>query len=385
MRVSFFSNFHQPCGIADYSTQFLNELAKLVEVKIVQSPLPSQVPYKYSSYVYYAKEFRRCAKELNNADICHIQHDYSFWGGVKPLRNLFPYMASAIRVPVVLTAHEILHQPFKMADFKGVMRWLSFCLSPCSRRYSDFVSPGLHRWADMTVVHTGQQKDMLVEQGVSPHKITIIPHGIPSCNLLTLDTEKVIRRFGFAGKRLLTIIGFISARKGYELVLKIMPLLPDDVMLVIAGGCRTKSEEEYLASLQESIDHSRMSHRVVITGYLGVGDLHAIVQMSNVILAPFKAVAGSGTLSLAFALGRPVIASMLVPMMELNETARSMLLFSIDDSDDLLTKIQMLILNDQLSNELSKSALSYADQYSMKSIAVKTVSLYKQILGSRSE
>lgn len=383
MKVAFFSNFHQPCGVADYSTQLLYELAKLVDVKMVESPMPSQTPYKYSSYIYYANKFRQCAIELNKADICHIQHDYSFWGGVKPSRNLFPYMASAIRVPVVITSHEVLNQSFKMADFKGAMKWLALSLSSFSHRYSAYVSPGLHQWVDKTIVHTKQQMDTLMEQGVSPNKIVVIPHGIPPCCLLTLEREKVINRFGFAGKRLLTIIGFISARKGYELVLNVLPFLPDDVMLVIAGGCRTKSEEAYLSDLIESINRLRMSHRVIITGYLEVGDLHAVVQASDVILAPFKAVAGTGSLSIAFALGRPVIASNLAPMLELNESAKAMLLFAASDSADLLTKIQLILSNHQLSAELSSAAVRYAVQNSMQSVAEQTVALYVHILSKR--
>ena len=385
MKVAFFSNFHQPCGIADYSAQLLDELAKLVDVKIVQSPLPSQTAYKYSSYIHYAKKFRQCAMELNKADICHIQHDYSFWGGVKPSRNLFPYMASAIRVPVVLTSHEILNQQFKMADFKGAMKWLSFCLSPFSRRYSVYVSPGLHQWADKTIVHTVQHMDMLVKQGVSPDRVMVIPHGIPPCRLLNLETGIVKSRWGLAGNRVLMIVGFISSRKGYELVLNILQFLPDDVKLVIAGGCRTDSEKIYLSGLLESIARLGVSQRVVITGYLEAVDLHALVQVSDIILAPFKTVAGSGTLSIAFALGRPVIASDLAPMLELNKSAKSMLLFAAGDSKDLLAKIKLLLSSEQLSAEMSSTALRYAAVNSMQTIAEQTAALYEQVLMERSK
>lgn len=385
MKVAFFSNFHQPCGIADYSTQLLDELAKLVDVEIVQSPLPSQTAYNYSSYIHYAKKFRQCAMELNKADICHIQHDYSFWGGVKPSRNLFPYMASAIRVPVVLTSHEILNQQFKMADFKGAMKWLTFCLSPFSRRYSVYVSPGLHQWADKTIVHTTQHMDMLVKQGVSPDRVMVIPHGISPCRLLSLEGDKVKSRLGVAGSRILTIIGFISSRKGYELVLNILPLLPNDVKLVIAGGCRTDSEKIYLTDLRKFIARLGVSHRVVITGYLEAMDLYSIVQESDIILAPFKTVAGSGTLSIAFALGRPVIASDLTPMQELSKSEKSMLLFAADDSEDLLAKIQQLLSNKQLSAEMSSAALRYAAKNSMQTIAEQTVALYEQVLMERTK
>ena len=385
VKVAFFSNFHQPCGIADYSKQLLDELTKLVDVKVVQSPLAYQIKYNYSSYFYYANKFRQCALEMNKADICHIQHDYSFWGGVKPLRNLFPYMASAIRLPVVLTAHEIINPPFKMADFKGAMKWLPFVLSPCSRRYSVYVSPGIHQWADMTIVHTRQQLDILTEQGVSSGKISVIPHGIPPCRSLASEVDEIKRRFRFTGRRLLTIIGFISSRKGYELVLNVLPFLPDDVMFVIAGGCRTEHEESYLSGLRESIERSGLSQRVVITGYLEEVDLHAVVKTSDVILAPFKTVTGSGTLSMAIALGKPVIASNLAPMLELNKSARSMLLFAAGDSEDLLAKIQLLLSNEQLSAEMSTSALRYAAENSMQAIARQTVALYERVLIARSK
>lgn len=385
MRISFFSNFHQPCGIADYSEQLAEALSKLAEVKIVHSPLSPHHPYSIASYPWHAHRFRRTSRELNDADICHIQHEYSFWGGVRPLRNLFPYFASAITVPVVMTAHEIVPTPFRTADFTGSLKWLSACLAPWASRYSSYVNAGMFQGTDCTIVHTGQQRQMLLERGVSADRVTVIPHGIPSCRVPSLAVADTALRLGLVGLRLLTIIGFISPRKGYELALDALARLPDDIVLVIAGGCRTAEDEAYSRALREQVDRSGLTRRVVFTGYLGPDELHGVVKASSAVLAPFNAVAGSGTISIAFASGIPVIASNLPPLAELNESARAMLLFTAGSAEDLLLKIQQLFANDHLAVELKSSALRYACRNSMAAVAERTYKLYEKILERRAQ
>ncbi len=384
MKVSFFSNFHQPCGIADYSTHLLDELAGLVNVQAVHSPLNPQYPYPYYLYPYYVNKFRECAEILNQADICHIQHEYFFWGGFRPLRNLFPYFISAIRIPVVITAHELLDPPFKMADFSGAMKCLSLCLSPLSRRYSDYINAGMFHQADHTIVHTRQQRAILVQRGVPPHKISVIPHGIAPCHVPENRVE-VLRYLNFAGKRLLTIIGFISPRKGYDLVLDILEQLPDDVILVIAGGFRTEKDAEYERVLCNKIEISRLSNRVAITGYLKPDELHAIVSVSSIVLAPFASLSGSGSLSIAFASGKPVIASNLDSVIEINATSKSIQLFESENSKDLLDNINLLLADKSLSKNLGAAALRYASENSMHKMAEQTVELYDCILRSRAQ
>lgn len=284
-----------------------------------------------------------------------------------------------------MTAHEILDPPFKSADFKGALKLLSPCLSHCSTRYSNYVNAGTFLWADNTIVHTGQQREMLLERGVPSDRITVIPHGIAPSSILPMEAAEVVRRLSLEGRRLLTVIGFISPRKGYELVLEVLPELPDDVTLVIAGGCRTKSDEEYSKVLHEVVERSGLSRRVVITGYLDLDDLHGVVKASSAVLAPFNAVAGSGTISIALASGIPVIASNLPPLAELNESARAMLLFTAGDARDFLLKIQQILLNNQLSGEMSDSALRYAVQNSMHSVAGRTYELYERVLANRTK
>lgn len=383
MKVAFFSNFHQPCGIADYSQQLVHELSRLADVKVVHSPMPPQNDYRYALRPYYMNRFRRCARELNDADICHIQHEYSFWGGVRPLRNLFPGFASAITVPVVMTAHEILDPPYSAADFKGALKALARCLSPCSSRYNDYVNAGMFQWSDRTIVHTRQQRELLLERGVSPDRVTVIPHGIAPCGVLPLEAAQTLRHLNLEGRRLLTIIGFVSPRKGYELALQVMPQLPDDVTLVIAGGCRTNADEDYLKNLRGLVERSGLTRRVVITGYLEADVLCSVVRASSAVLAPFNAVAGSGTISIALASGVPVVASKLPPLVELNQSARAMLLFTTGDASDFLLKIRQLLTGKQLFDELSASALRYAFQNSMRSVADRTYALYENVLANR--
>ena len=44
---------------------------------------------------------------FNDADLIHIQHEYSFWGSALPGRSRFPALVRRLRRPWILTAHTV--------------------------------------------------------------------------------------------------------------------------------------------------------------------------------------------------------------------------------------------------------------------------------------
>src|SRR5437764_15142800 len=75
-------------------------------------------------------------------------------------------------------------------------------------------------------------------------------------------------RYRLHGKRLLTLFGYVTPNKGYELVADVLRGLPADVMLVIAGGARRPIEEQYVQYLKKRLRELGVEKRVVVTGYL---------------------------------------------------------------------------------------------------------------------
>lgn len=384
MLVSFCSNFVQPCGIADYSLNMTAALAEFVELNIVPLTTAPNTPYAAAPYPVRAVEAFRQGRSLNCGDICHIQFEYSFWGGIRPLKNVYPYFDFAARVPKILTVHEILSAPFRIAHFeKGAGKLLSNLLIPLSTYYSCYLNKTLFTRAAKIIVHTEEHRSILVLRGVPPERIAVIPHGIPDMPPPN-DISSVQSRYRLEGKRIIALLGFISPRKGYELVLDVLPALPVDIVFVIAGGSRTAEDAEYEARLHMKIKEMGLQKRVVVTGYCTPNDLGTLTQLAEIVIAPFLDVSGSGTLSLALAAGKPIIAADIPSLVELKERTGALLLFRNADPADLLHKIKQCLADLELLTSLGTAARGYAKRNSFRAVAERTVALYEEVLNFKS-
>lgn len=382
MKVAFVCNSGARCGIADYSQNLLPELGKLVDVDMLLMPELRESAERMSFFRYLRHGWRAYsfARKLPASDICHIQHEYALWGGLRPLGNVFPYFAAACRLPVVLTLHELAPY-YRAATVQGkIAKALTLPIRPLANAYSDYVNRGMFALPRALIVHTETQRRELLRRGLPESKIHLIPHGIPDLNTIQGE-EDTVRRFGLEGSPYLIIIGFISRRKGYEMALKALPQFDQDVKLVIAGGSRTETDRAYEKKLRLMIDREGLSHRVVITGYLNMADLKSLVSESLFVLAPFYQTSGSGSLSIALSLGKAILATQLPEMAELAEHSKAMELCNCEDSSDLAVKTNALIGNPKRIAKLAGEAKRYATAMSFHQVAAQTMNVYKKIIG----
>ena len=212
----------------------------------------------------------------------------------------------------------------------------------------------------------------------------LVPHGIPRIS----DSDRGVsrleakKRLGLNGKRALTIPGFINKRKGYEKVLDILASLPEDVVLMIAGGRMTENagEIEYYKPVEKIISARSLRGRVRITGYLGERDIPDIMAATDICLAPFSSTAASGALSLSIGYHKPIIASDIAVHNEINRRIPCLELFKGGDEADLLRKIKALLADSGRLMMLSDMARRYSDEYGYSKAAKRTIELYKEAI-----
>src|SRR5687768_9572240 len=86
------------CGIASYTAALISELERPgVSVDLVPVPYEDRDPGRFAATI----------ERLNAAELVHIQHEYTFWGGIAPgSSSLQRYYAHLLR-PRVVTAHTV--------------------------------------------------------------------------------------------------------------------------------------------------------------------------------------------------------------------------------------------------------------------------------------
>jgi glycosyltransferase involved in cell wall biosynthesis len=361
-------------GITDYSKQLCKAMRDIdIDLDILR------LDFNIADKGYY----RALAASANKADICHVQFNYVYFNGELPYRNRFLEFSKHLRVPLVMTCHEV-RIGFKRTS-GGFNRKLNRIIFNSTLPLWNWWSVSFHRHmyaqAALIIVHTGAQASMIKRMVRDPGRVVVVPHGIPviPASELSVSGESAKQSMGLAGKIVLSIFGFINARKGYEAMLEILPQLPPEIVLLIAGGKMTDNATDrgYEEMLRRNISDRHLENRVMITGYLDPGKIPEAMAAADICLAPVSSEAGSGALSLCIAYRKPVIASDTGVNRELNSRIPCLELFH--EGAPLLATIKELIADNNRKNELIRLARDYSERYSYGAIAQETMRLYKQI------
>lgn len=360
------------CGIASYSAALIKELRRLPETEVEVVPLtPGRQPIEH---------YLQQAERLNDPEVelVHIQHEYGFWGGYLPGHSAFWEMRPLIKKPVVLTAHtpislkELLH----IADERRPHRWLVKKFLLANRAYRESVELKPYS-TSFTIVHTAAARDRLLASGAHPERVFLIPTGIPAAQPAATGGRLFRDWYGLHGKRVLTLFGYVTPNKGYELTLKILSSLPKDVVFVIAGGARLPAEEQYVQTLRHHISKSGESERVIITGYLSEEQLAEVMQGSDLFLVPHTQATNSYSITIPLSHGKPILASDLYCFQETAERGDCVELFESGNESDYRRRLLALLDNAERRRELACNALKYAARFAWPNVAAATQELYK--------
>jgi glycosyltransferase involved in cell wall biosynthesis len=382
MKVAMVTTTGERCGIAAYTRALIEGLRSLPEVEVEVIPITEG---RQPTAHYVAQ-----AERLNAPDISvvHIQHEHSFWGGILP-RRPFPLRADTgywelrylLQKPVVVTAHttyalaELLRLGTETRLPKRLLK--QFLVNNVAYRESVDIAPFI---TAMTIVHTAGARNALIERGAKPEYVTIIPTGIPEAAPAPTNGEAFRAKYALQGRRVVTIFGYVASNKGYELTLELLPSLPDDVTLVIAGGARTPDMEPYAGQVQARIRAAGLQERVRVTGFLPDEEVAEAMAASDLILAPHTQATGSYSVTFPLTYGKAIMASDMDCFREIQARVDCLQIFKAGDLSDYRAKL-LALLDDPIRRErLSANACRYAQRFSWPRVAALTQKVYAEAI-----
>jgi glycosyltransferase involved in cell wall biosynthesis len=359
------------CGIAAYTRSLVAALEGMVEVSVE----PIQVGKRP------AEHYRDQATRLNRADVIHIQHEHSFWGGILPNQSAFWVLRYLLDKPVVVTAHTTtsLADLLKIRQERRPVHRIAKELLIRRKGYRDSVETAPFI-TGRCIVHTAGGKRDLVERGANPKYVHVIPAGVPTALPAPMGGKAFRERFGLVGKRTVSIFGYIAPNKGYELAVGILSSLPEDVTLVIAGGVRVEEMEPYAESLRIRVREANLEKRVLETGYLSEPEVAEAMAASDIVLAPHTQATGSYSVMVPLAYGRPILASDLDCFTEIEQRLPCISLFRANDQDDFRRKLVALLDDSAEQQRLAMAAREYARLHGWPEAAKKTVEVYGEAI-----
>ncbi len=363
------------CGISDYTdylVKSLHEEPQISEVHIVDCYAGTNS--EKAGYLSERRRYQRMARNMSmtspdsHDEVAHIQHQYFHFGGVAPHKTHVRAFLDSLKIPSVLTVHEIVDEPI------GASLPVRMGIRLANRL--NFLHPAIKHF----VVHTRADREHLAEIGVDKSSISVLVHGIPPAQPLP-DSVDAKQKLQITGKRVVTLFGFLSRKKGHLLAIEAMSTLPEDVVLLFAGGQHPDDSSTYAAELQDSIERKGLGNRVKITGYLPEQDLPVVMAATDVAIAPYFQTSGSGSIANLLAYGLPVIASDIDPHRQITEELPSSLfLFETGSSQKLAQSIDALLGDSAAREQLHQAALAYAQRHSYGSMAHDLVHIYRRAL-----
>lgn len=347
MRITMIAPVREQCGVADYTQYLLAELCRHVEVPFVVEP-------------------SRFAPEMNAVDLAHIQHQYFLFGGVAPWKSRFKRLADRLRVPAVMTVHEFV-SPRGNPAVRGAIRL-------ANRLH--FRHPAVRR----LLVHTEADRARMALSGIPGERIAVVRHGVPPAPELP-PREEARRALGVENRFVVTLFGFLSRKKGHRVALEALKRLPDDVLLLFAGGGHPDDVTDYEEEIAVMIRRSGTTGRARITGYLPREQVSVVMSATDLVIAPFAESSGSGSLALAFACGKPILASDIEPHREINrESPPALSLFPVGDAWALSQRIAELRDSPHLLTAMAAASRRYAEARTYARMAKEIVEIYRAVL-----
>jgi starch synthase len=227
------------------------------------------------------------------------------------------------------------------------------------------------RWADQVIVHaTSARQKLLTRYGCQPGHVHVIPVG-------SLDFRRVSTR-DVRQERPNTVLFFgrIWGYKGLQYLIEAEPLITQaipDARIIIAGY--GEPFEEYQRAMVNP--HHFEVHNYHIPDEM-VTDLF---ESASVVALPYVEASQSGVIPLAYAFGKPVVATPVGGIPDVVDHGQTGYLVPPRDPSSLAEAIVTLLKDQQARLEMGRKALEKSkSELSWSGIARKTLRVYEEAL-----
>ena len=315
----------------------------------------------------YQKQIKCVAAHLRTLrpDLLHIQNTLSARKDWLPLLVL-----KRFRQPVIFTAHNVLPHDREERNAFGMR----------------FAFGLIYALTDAIVIHSENVRKELQKQFNPSHgKIAVIPHGDYTFAARDRRTTPAEAKAWFgvpAGARLILSFGAIRTYKGVpdliEAFVRVAGAVPD-AYLAIVGKPIGIDVEAY----REHVRQRGLDHRIIFRpGYVAFDDIERCFQAADITVFPYRAIAQSGALQLAYAFAKPVVVTNVGALPETVRDGENGFIVPPSDPPALADALVRLLNLDRVElSRMGQHSLTLAQtQHSWDDIAAQTIKLYTRVL-----
>ena len=167
------------------------------------------------------------------------------------------------------------------------------------------VVPPARRADWLIAVSAAARDEAIAELGLDPDRFTVVPNGAGRPPTGPVADEGEVRRMRLLqDKRVVLSVGAKRPHKNQEILVRSAPLLPDDVVIVLAG-----QPEQYDADLRRVATELGVEPRLRFVDYVADAELEALWRLADVAASPSRAEGFGLPVMEAMTRGVPVVCS----------------------------------------------------------------------------
>lgn len=230
---------------------------------------------------------------------------------------------------------------------------------------------GKYNACDAVIAISSAIRGVLIDSGVDAKLIQVIPSGVETTEVDQLSVDTLRESLGLGGKTVFGTIGHLARHKGYDVLLNAWPEVykaKPNARLVIVG------EGEERSLLESLVEQHNISDSVRFAGFQEKP--HMYLKMFDYFVQPSRT-EGLGTTAIeAMMTGTPVIASRTGGLTEVLDDGKFGILVEPENS----AKLARALIETTQDDKLLESARLFAlNQFGLKAMVDKTLSLYEQL------
>ena len=236
-------------------------------------------------------------------------------------------------------------------------------------RLGGYYDLAYYRRCDHLVGNTRGIVEWIVSQGIAPLRVHYLPNFCPDLR------GAVPERLGVpAGARLVLAAGRLHAVKGFDVLVRAMPMLPGVHVLIAGEG----AERNALCALAGELG---VAGRLHLPGWRH--DTAALLAAADVLVCPSRSEPLGNVLLEAFSAGCPVVASRAAGPLELIESGETGLLVPMGDAPALAAAIDAVLADLAFAARLAAAARRrFEEQHAELAVVRRWQAFFETVAGT---
>mgnify|MGYP002780824284 CR=1 FL=1 len=364
-------------GVTRYGQFLTQEARKCDSLEVIETTIELVDDWKVN-----VKKIIQSTNQLSQADVVHFQFSQWIWGKKLRIFYLWLFIANC-KCPTVATLHDIyveecslnLKQAIFNFEIKKIVKYIQAKLD-----WRNVFYYSLLRLLKVAFVCTKQEQERLrsIIGYNLRQKVVNIPHFVEQREK-KIDSQTARRSLGLEKYKVVTLLGWIHGRKGHDLAVEALGMLPENFAMVFAGKYNERSTD-FANQLIERAEQLGVSDRLRITGYLSEAKLEQYLFATDVALCPFRTCSASGSLSTWISVQHPrILVSDLPQIREYNSISPNSVKLLESLSPEVIAQSVIGLLNSS-STDQALAVEELQRKLEISSIFDKHLKYYSQLV-----